>query len=464
MDALTDEVATARASPSDLEMLAAFGRRNWWLVAACGALGLLGGLVYVALAPRSYEASAVLIIQPRSSDPSSQQSPPATPELVRSQVEVLQSRSVLDPAVRQLALYHDPEFDGAAGAPPTARRIAAAEQALSDRLTVDNDGRSYAINLTVRSHDPEKAARIANAIASLYVEQERAQKINQIESTQRSLGTRLADLREQTLASENAAESFRRASGLVPLSSIPEDSESYSAATPASREIIELAKENADLAGKAAEGRARLMSQQRAIASGHGDSTVEVLASPVIANLRQQEADVAKQKAELLAKYRPDHPLIRPIEDKLAQIRSEISAETARVHSSVASNAGASTEAFGTADRYMDALTSRRSGELSASTRLSQLQDDAKLKRKVYEEFAAQMQRATEQASVQLPDVNLASPASAPIRPSAPKKGPVLLVAVAAGLLLGILLGLARSLIARPGTLVEVRRTRASAA
>ena len=459
MDSLTDGGATWRQPPSDLDILTSYARRNWWVVAACVLVCLVLGIAYLAMAKKSYDASAVVIIQPQNSDPNAQQLP-ATPELVRSQVEVLQSRRVLDAVVTDLKLYRDPEFGGATGYAPTPYHIAAAEQALSDRLKVENDGRSFAISITVRTHSPDKSARIANAIANTDIDQERARKVAIVTSTQNGLSSRLADLRAQTLAAENTAESYRQASGLVPLSSIPEDSESYSAATPASRQIIELAKENSTLAGDASQASAAYAAQQRAIASGRGDSTSEVLASPVVSNLRAQEAEVGKREAELLAKYRPDHPLVRPIEDQLAQIRSSIRSEINRIHASVGSQARASAQAFGSADNYMRRLASKRSGELTESVRLTQLQDDAKLKRQVYTEFAGQMQRAAERAGLQLPDVNLASPASPPIRPAAPKKSFVLLVSLVAGLVSGLVLGFARSLAVGRAVMIEDRSTR----
>lgn len=458
MDRLTGADATMRQPRSDLEILASYGLRNWWIVACSMLAAVLFGLVYLMLAKPSYDASAVVIIQPQSSDPNVQQAPAATPELVRSQVEVLQSRRVLDAVVRKLALYRDPDFGGAPASTPNPYRIAVAEQALSDRLKVENDGRSFAISITVRSHDPDSSARIANAIATTDIEQERAQKVAVIQATQNGLASRLSDLRAQTLAAENSAESYRQSSGLVPLSSIPEDSESYSAATPASRQIIELAKENATLAGGASEAGARFSAQQRSIARGQGDSTSEVLASPVVSSLRSQEAEVAKRESELLAKYRPDHPLVRPVEDQLKRIRGEIRSEIGRIHNSVGSQARSSTQAFASADRYMHTLTSKRSGELTSSVRLTQLQDDAKLKRQIYTEFAGQTQRSAERAGLQLPDVNLASPAYAPIRPAAPKKSFVLLVSLIAGLVIGLLIAFARSLTVGRTVAVETLR------
>lgn len=458
MEAIATSGAAARQPRSDVEILADYSRRNWVLVSACVAVALLAGVAYLLIARPSYTATAVLLIQPQNDQPNAQQQTP-TPELVRSQLEVLNSRAVLDAVVRKLRLYDDREFEGEVSSlVPLDYRIARADEALSTRVDAENDGRSYAISLSVTTRNPDKSALIANEVASTYIDQQRAQKVQLVEATRQTLASRLADLRAQTLQAEDSADSFRRVHGLVPLSSIPEDSESYAAATPSSRQIIELAKENATLAGTAAQASAAFAAQQRAIASGHGDSTTEVLASPVVTNLRQQEADLAKNEAELLARYQSDYPLVQRAQAELARVHGEIATEINRIHASVASQARAGSQAFRAADQYMNRLSAARSGEISASTRLTQLQDDAKLKREVYEEFAGQMERAAQRAGLQLPDVALVSPASAPIQPSAPHKTFIILAAALAGLIVGLLLGMIRSF-ARPRRLVEIDRT-----
>lgn len=461
MDTIVETHAPDRA-PSDIELLTSFTRRNWWVVAASLAVALVVGLAYATLVRPSYMATAVLLIQPQSDQPNAQQVV-ATPELVRSQLAVLDSRAVLDATVRKLQLYRDPEFDG--GAPssaPVDYRVARADEDLAKKVTADNDGRSFAITLSVTSHSPDKSARIANAIAATYIDQQRAQKVKLIETTRETLGTRLADLKAQTVAAEDAADQFRVQHGLVPLSSIPEDSESYAAATPSSRQIIELAKENATLAGDKASAAAAYTAQQRAIANGRGDSTAQVLSSSVIADLREQEANLAKSQAELAARYQPDHPLVERNAAELQRVRGEIATEIQRIHASVASQARASSQAFGAADTYMNQLAARRSGEITASTRMTQLQEDAKLKRGVYEEYAAQMERSAQRAGLQLPDVTLASPASPPIQPSAPHKAFILLAAAILGLIAGLALGLGRSL-AGGTRVVSIRRSTAVA-
>lgn len=444
---------------SDRQLLMNFVRRNWWVVLGCILLALLTAWLYLQARKEKYEATAVLIIQPQSTQGDTREAQPATPELVRSQLEVLRSQRVLDETVRQLRLDREPDFVGSAAAP---LRPAAAREELRDRLKAENDGRSYIITLAAKDDAPDRAAALANTVASAYVAAQRQQKVQAVDATRSALSQRLAALRSDTVAAEQAAENYRQRAGLVPLSSIPEDSESYAAATPASREIIEMSRERAALAARDAEASARYQAQRQAISRGRGDSTNEVLSSSVITSLRTQEADLARRESELLARYEANHPLVLPVQAQLSQVRRSISQEIGRIHTSVASAAGASSQAMQRGDQYMDTLEGERSRDLAASTRLSQLQREARLKRATYEEFAAQMQRAGERAGLQLPDVALVSAATPPVKPSGTPASLVLLAAVAGGFLLGLLLAGLRSYLEARKRTVMVREGLAS--
>lgn len=441
----SDLMPTTETGPSDRQLLATFVRRNWWIMLACTMAALVLAILYLAVRRDNYRATAVLIIQPQSTQGDNREAQPATPELVRSQLEVMRSQNVLNPTVRQLRLDREPSFVGNA---PAELRAAAARDELRDRLDVQNDGRSYIITLTARDTSATQAARLANTVAANYVAVQRQQKVEAVDSTRQALSQRLAALRGETIAAEQAAESYRREAGLVPLSSIPEDSESYAAATPASRGIIEMAKEEAGLAARQAEANARYRSQRAAISRGLGDSTSEVLSSSVISSLRVQEAELARRESELIARYEMNHPLVRPVQAQLAQVRRSIASEVRRIHASVAASAAASSQALSDGGRFLGRLESQRSNDLAASTRLTQMQREAKLKRATYEEFAGQMQRATERAGLQLPDVALVSAATPPIQATSTPRALILLLAAAAGMLVGLMLGAVRPFLA----------------
>jgi capsular exopolysaccharide synthesis family protein len=104
---------------------------------------------------------------------------------VESQLAIMRSDNLATTVVEQLGLARDPEFvshspslvqrligifAGRASGPLTpedAQRVAVL--ALQDRLEVRRQGLSFAIDIYVRSLSPEKAAKIANIVAEVYV-------------------------------------------------------------------------------------------------------------------------------------------------------------------------------------------------------------------------------------------------------------------------------------------------------
>ena len=447
MNAVTQSEEIRLRAREDRSLLADFTRRNWWVFVLCLGLAAIAAVLFIANSRPEYEATAVLLIQPQGTGIDDRDAAVATPELVRSQVSIIQSQRVLAAVVDRLGLEDDPAFtrDAPANAGPRDLEAAARDE-LADRLTVENDGRSYTINLSVSAEDPARAAQITNTAATTFIELQKEQKVGLIESTQDALGQRLTDLRAQAIEAEDQAEAFRRQSGLLPLSSLPEDAESYTNATPSSREIIELTRERAGLAADRATAVGKMRAQESAIRRGQGGSTAEVLASPVITQLRIEQSQLERQESELLAKYTPDHPLVIPVRAELQQLRATIADEIARIHASVRSSAEASSDAVGMSNSQMSALEGKRSRDLAASIRLRQLQRDAQLSRDNYERYASQMQQTTERAGLQLPDVVLISAASPPLRDEGQPAALIVLLALAAGFLLAAPIAIFRSM------------------
>lgn len=448
------DIEDARA-PTDGEYLRAFARRNRWVFVICSVLALVAALAFLMLKPPKYEATAAMLLQPQAtSGDANAVATPATPELVRSQFAIIQSQQVLDTVVRKLKLDHDRAFTrGAPSGATPQQNAAAARDKLAKELKVDNDGRSYTIYLSARADSAARAALITNTLAATYIDAERQQKVHVLQSTRAALGAQLSDLRARTIQAEAAAEQFRQQTDLLPLSSLPEDGESYQNSTPASREIVEMARAAAALTVDDASAQGKYAAQQRAIRRGRGAATAEVLASPVVTQLREQEAQFAQQESDLLTKYTPNHPRVRPVHAQLVAVRGAIAEEIGRIHASVRSRAEASSIARDKAKAMMGELEGRRNHDLAASVKLRQLTREAQLSRDTYEQFATQMQRATERAALQLPDVLLVSSATPPLRPSGLPRPILILLFLLGGLLVAVPISLYRSL--RPGARVE---------
>jgi Mrp family chromosome partitioning ATPase len=117
---------------------------------------------------------------------------------VETQTLTMASDLVLMPVVREFRLQEDPEFAGRGtgtfaairslllGAPMTAPLGLEAQQAMQERaalvvlqrrLRVRRIGTSLVVEISVTSADPQKAARIANSVAGVFIEDQRRMSI-----------------------------------------------------------------------------------------------------------------------------------------------------------------------------------------------------------------------------------------------------------------------------------------------
>jgi uncharacterized protein involved in exopolysaccharide biosynthesis len=258
------------------------------------------------------------------------------------------------------------------------------------------------------------------------------------------LEEQLATLRDEVFAAERAAEAFRQANGLVILSASPEVGEDASAMSPTSRELSELARQQALLSAQRAQAEARARAAAADLGSRGGRGTPEVLGSPIISGLLSQDAELARREAELAERYKPGYPLLDEVRQQRGSIRAAIDREVRNIQASVRSQATAARGAEAQTNGVAARLRGRLDREIAASVRYRQLLQEARVRRAVYEEFAQQVGRLSQRAGVQLPDTVLVSGAPIPLKPVSPK--PLLLAAggLAGGLALGVGLALLR--------------------
>lgn len=171
----------------DTEIGAVFnflGRHYRRMLIAGVCAGLLG-VLYAMFAPSYYAATATLVVENRR--PRTVSDPPQyidEPGYVDTQVATIQSDLILRPVVAALRLAEDPEFNGSdrlsarlfgdADVPRDYREEQMAIARLRRSLAASRVGASHVVELTARSRDAEKAARIANAVAMRFVEDQRA--------------------------------------------------------------------------------------------------------------------------------------------------------------------------------------------------------------------------------------------------------------------------------------------------
>ena len=300
-----------------------------------------------------------------------------------------------------------------------------------DGLTVATEGRSRVVRISYQSLDRRQAAQIADTIADFYIV---AQLDTKFQATQRAnewLNTRLSELREQVLVSEQAVEEFRKSSGLL----------RGKETTLAAQEVSELNTQLVIERTKRAESEARLRQVEGLLSSPGGTETAtEVLESPLIQNLRQQEATVERRAAELASEFGPKHPRIITVQAEMADLQAKIRSEVNRIVDGLRNEVAVARARVATLSGALNDLK-RRMGDLNeADVQLRALEREAQANRALFETFLTRSKETDTQEGFQQADASIISRATIPEAPSYPRKKLLLAFAVSIAGLIGIVL------------------------
>ena len=358
---------------------------------------------------------------------------------VDSQVEVIQSAPIALKVISELKLDQDPEFLPANGIFELLRSIVGDRSEsrmqyvlsrFASNLKVRRRGVTYILEIEFLSRSPEKAARIANAIANAYVDQQAAAKSSATSDASKWLGDRLADLRKQARDAEAAVALYKAEKGLVN--------------TGEKRSVVEqqLADTNQQLTLarlRVEETRARLKQIEKASSNPAAkNSLVDALSSPVIAALRAQYTLAAKNSAELAQSLGPLHPAIRTSEAELSAISRQIDMEIGRLSLGVRQEFETAQERERSLEASLGKLKTVMASNDQSTVRLHELERESEAAQAILQRSLARYKETKEQEGVQAVEVRVISPAAVPLAPTGPNRKLLLAIAAMASVLLAL--------------------------
>jgi uncharacterized protein involved in exopolysaccharide biosynthesis/Mrp family chromosome partitioning ATPase len=327
------------------------------------SLCVVGALVGLGL-PAWFKAEGVVVIHSRPHRMADLQElpDPSSPDLyvIQSEVDILQSRSVIEPVVRSLRLWEAPEFQkmeypkgwswqtveerlneiwrdlwGLPNVPdessgerlvvstqptdtnqPTQAQIDGAVETYAGYLGAQTDGRSMTIRVSFRAWTPERAAAVVNAHIDSYRNVEVKTKVKAAERANTALTSQVAELRQQLQTAEAAVTRYREEHHLT---GAAKDSAGVS------QQLVALNSQLITARADLAEAEARAAR----IGSG-GDSLPEVVTSGTVSALRSQEAQLVTREADLSKYHGDEYPELRRVRASLQQLRGQISREIGR--------------------------------------------------------------------------------------------------------------------------------------
>lgn len=446
-------------TPEIVELWRAVMQRKWGVLALGLLCGGIAAFVVTQMRP-VYQSSATVLLEAAPTKMVSQiedvySGVANNREHFQTQAEVMKSRDVAQRVIDRLNLTQHPEFDPRQQKPPawqlwlqdnlpaladaafdpavppdSAAVRQAVLRAYASRLSVEPVRLSQLVRVRFEAHDPGLAAAVANAVGEAYIQQDRENRMAVTSGAGSWIRDRMAELKKKLDASERALQAYRDKEGLL-------DSKS-TVLGGTGRQMDELTHRLVEA------GVRRSMAEEsyKQIKAGEAtqfESVPAVVRAPSVQSAKAIENELNKKLAEVSQRYGPDHPRHVAAASELASARANTQREIRTIVESVIKEYQAAVAT----EKNIEGQLQQSKGTIQNLNRkeiqLSALEREAATNRQLYETFLTRYGETTATRDAQTANarvVDRAVPAIVPIRP---KKQQVVGVALAGGLLAGML-------------------------
>lgn len=404
-------------------------RARWRVVARTLGIMLAVALLASVLLPKTYRATAVLVLQYNGIDPVTGIAFPGQmmPTFVQTQVGVIKSKGAALHVVQTLELEKNASFrknfmNATGGAGDIHAWIA---ERLLKNLDVEPARDSNVVEISYKGKTATSAADVANAFARAYQDISMQLKLDPMKNAASYFDEKIKILRANVESAQQKLAIYQQEKGF---SSAEDRSDVESA------RLNELATQLVMVQSQLADANSRrLQGEQRNISE-----LPEVLASPLIQNLKASLAQAEAVLARVNELYTPDHPQYKLAKAEVEKLRLQLAAQSKAAVAGSANNARAIEQrqkelsAMLAAQKEKVVKLNRDRAQLALLARdvaSAQSAYDAALQRRTQTNFEGQFNQSD--AAV----LNLASP---PFKPASPRLLLNLALAVLGGLLLGV--------------------------
>jgi succinoglycan biosynthesis transport protein ExoP len=460
-NALPLEEAEENGLGEIIDAVLGFLRRQYALILLCAILGVAASIGYLRVAAPTYTAHAKLLFGNPKAQFVQQQSLLAETAVdvaeIESQVEILKSKAVAGAVIDQLKLAEDPDFKvpapnwrskaklwlGAALPDREPDPVDGLIEEFESRFTAERLGHSTVIEITFNASSAERAAEIANSIASTYINEQLSAKLEANRTATAWLRDRLKDLGDQALNAERSVNEFKSQNNIVAASGKSMDEE----------QVAELNNRLVAARAQASDAAARVNRLQAVLAAGGTDSTSisnidasgsDVLSSSIINTLRQQYFELARREYEWSVKYGKDHTAVVNIRTEMKAVRGSLLDEVRRLAEIGKGDLELAKQRQHEIEKQLGRAVSQSRTAKSAELTMRALDNNAKGYRALYESFLQRYMGAVQQESFPISEARLISPAAPPQNKSKPKPGLLLALGMIGGIALGGALGFLR--------------------
>ena len=445
-----------QASTISAQRIARAIRSRGWLVAVTALACLALGLTFKLTAKPLYVSTAQLIVDPRELQGVNNGASPktdnadATEAVVGNEMGVLKSNILLSALVAKDHLVDDPEFSpppsflsglrasvdeilGLRGTTPSveSRRVAVLGK-LESLIAVQRKERSFEIDVSVRTQDPDKSARLANDLVALYIAQTRSTASSLNGQLGTALQDRLSDLQIRARQADQRVEQFRIANHLV----------SAEGVLTSDLRLKSLTDQLAVAQTREDEDRAKVDQVDRARDVSALGAAPEAVQSQVVAQLRSQLAEALRRRSALAMQLGRRHPDLVSADEQVQTLQRLLDQELRRLAEATKNQYHRSLRNARSIRDDVNTLSEATLNNSSAVAQLRQLEQEAEAARTLFTAFLSRSRELSEQTQIYTSNVRQIGMALPALSSAGLPTSLIGAVSLGIGLILGSLLAL----------------------
>ena len=444
---------TPRNSPIDIEAIVRSVIGSWKLIGIMAIIGAIFAGIYAKSLPNEYQAWAELSINPGDLKVIDSQLTPtgfggeAMIANLESQLRIIESSSVLNKVIVSERLLDDPEFTGRGGTSfglmdmifPPSRGLEELNahqrvlEKLQDTLSISRGNRTFIVAVGITTQDPEKSARIANAVTQAYIEGEISARSKIARNTSANLEDRLAKLRKNVLDAELAVENYKAENGLI------------SSGGKLTTEV-QLSRLNEQLANAKIDTINSQARMEQARATDLSDVVSGIvpagLNSNTISSLQVRYSALKSNADKLATKLGVKHPQRIEAEAELASSKRQISKEIRRLINGASKDFERATKRQKNLKQQVTSLEANASGVGASLIQLRELEQTLLTHKQVRDNYLLRARETGEQEGITTTNIRRISEATPPLQKIGPRRKIIAGIGFVLGAILGMLLAL----------------------
>ena len=276
-------------------------------------------------------------------------------------------------------------------------------------LNVSRIGVTYAIEIDFESSDPNLAARIANAVADVYIELQRSTEYDAARRASDWLEERIPELRAKSEDAQKAVVEYKDEHNILETNTgrliddqrLTEMNDKRNAAHDDTLRAKTRFDQLSALKGTEI---------PRPVTAGPNAGTG---AGPdLLDKLRSAYLDVVSKEAEFSPKFGPNNPEIVSLRNQKAQLRSEITEEVQRLKDTSESDYTAAQLREMTLEKEFEAATAQYHQTNQAQVKLRELEASAQAYQDLYNNFIARYNASIQQIASPIAEASVITPAT----------------------------------------------------